>query len=251
MEKRYKLRALRGTLMLTDAAPVRAHVQRLIASGLTTRQIVEAANISRGALRRLLWGSDGFAPSSRISTDNAHAILAIPVETMPTSGLVSALGSRRRLQALSALGWARTSLAQRTGLSHTTITLIRTPNGTKKVAPRTAHAIKAVYERLADTLPTTDDQPLASTTRTRNYARRAGWLPPGEWDDDQIDHPETTPPAANPEPRYLALAFDAHELINEQRHSLTQAAERLSVSPKYLQKCIERARNHNTDRKTA
>jgi hypothetical protein len=95
--------------------------------------------------------------------------------------LVDATGTRRRLQALAAIGWPPRALAERLGIQPDNI-LRR-----HRVRVGTARLVAAVYDQLSMT-PGPD-------TRSAAAARRRGWAPPLAWDDDSIDDPAARPHA--------------------------------------------------------
>ena len=100
---------------------------------------------------------------------------------------VSAVGTRRRLQALMAIGWDQHSLAVEVGVTNTRISnLVRGIN--PEVTSQTAARVALVYDRLSMTAR--DGTKAARYART--VARRQGWPPPLAWDD--IDH-DPEPPA--------------------------------------------------------
>jgi hypothetical protein len=101
---------------------------------------------------------------------------------------VSAVGIRRRLHALMALGYTGPQVAEASGLSIATMRSIDY-HGSQKVHAITAEKVIAVYERLSMTRP--EGQ---YANRARVMARRRGWLPPLAWDD--IDDPTERPSIA-------------------------------------------------------
>ena len=89
------------------------------------------------------------------------------------------LGTRRRLQALGAIGWTAADIAAETGLTSHSVHDIRGRAGRLWVSSAAAQAIADVYEQLCMT-------PGPSRV-TRLRGRDYGWLPPLAWDD--IDDP--------------------------------------------------------------
>ena len=93
-----------------------------------------------------------------------------------------ATGTRRRLQALAAIGWPKTVIAPRLGVAPPRLDVIlRQANVHRSTAARVA----AVYEALADTP--------GPSRYTAGQARRCGFVPPIGWDDDTIDNPDAQP----------------------------------------------------------
>lgn len=104
--------------------------------------------------------------------------------------MVDPTGTRRRLQALAAIGWSPHLLARELGFTATNAVrhLMRTGRG--KINTRTAEAVRHLYDRLSMTP--------GPSTRARNHARRAGWAPPLAWDDHDLDNPTPNPPTHPP-----------------------------------------------------
>lgn len=108
---------------------------------------------------------------------------------LPTSSLVSATGTRRRVQALVALGWSMPYIAERSRIEVTYLRFILREN--KQVTIETAVKVADCYRQLAMTLPpATKSRERQSVTRARRMAERKGWAPPLAWDDiDNDDSP--------------------------------------------------------------
>lgn len=98
---------------LIDAQPAREHVEALMASGMGLKRIAVAAGVSAGAVGKLIYGAPGrgMAPSTRLQPGTVTALLAVEFDC----AYVPAVGTRRRLEALTALGWSRSELARRLG----------------------------------------------------------------------------------------------------------------------------------------
>lgn len=97
--------------------------------------------------------------------------------------VVDGTGTRRRIQALMALGWNGDAIDALIGRRRTyTVAVLR---GTGPVQRSTADLYRAAYDHLS--------MKLGPSWHTRNRARRNGWLPPLAWDDDRIDDPSYTP----------------------------------------------------------
>ncbi|MEV0619546.1 hypothetical protein AB0I81_39950 [Nonomuraea sp. NPDC050404] len=97
-------------------------------------------------------------------------------------------GSRRRMEALAALGWPISEQECRLGHPDLFGRLTRQ----KYVRPATARAIERLYSELwAQTPPDT-----LGSRRVKARAERAGWPRPAEWDDDLIDLPPSALAAA-------------------------------------------------------
>lgn len=97
---------------------------------------------------------------------------------------VSSLGTRRRIQALRALGYSLDNLAQAGGWQ-SYHAAFKYPMVSETITAGTAERVAALYERLSMTLAT---GPRADQLRAA--AQRNGWLVPLAWDDIDND-PET------------------------------------------------------------
>lgn len=152
--------------------------------------------------------------------------------------LVDATGTRRRIQALIAIGYRHTVLATELGVSHD---VIRKRSIAPKVNRDTAAAVAGLYDRLSMTVPVgrTPGERVA-ISRARNLAARNGWPPPLAWDnpDDHTERPTATTPDA--------ACYPAHELVAEWHwleaagESIDQAARQLGVTVGAIEKALER-----------
>lgn len=160
----------RGAPALVDSTPVWAHVDSLIEEGWSEFRIAEAAGVLAQTLHQRL---------DRMHTSRAAALLNVNRDQLyKTAGdfdRVPAVGARRRLQALGAIG-------------HPLVSVVAYFVATETLKPETQHitakswrTIRDSYNRLSMTTGT--------RTQARNRARRAGWPPPLAWDDDTIDDP--------------------------------------------------------------
>ena len=96
--------------------------------------------------------------------------------------VIDGTGTRRRLQALVAIGWTAPLIGARLDVTQALITrLYHRP----RVNSQTAAAVRALYDELWN-VP-------GPSWRSRYRARVAGWPPPLAWDDDTIDDPTAWP----------------------------------------------------------
>lgn len=101
-----------------------------------------------------------------------------------TRAWIDATGTRRRLQALCALGWRWTDLAAHFGVSYQAVQHWAEA-GTTRVHADTVDRVKVVYSLLSGTPGP------SATTRRRAVAK--GWVPPLGWDDTAIDDAGAVP----------------------------------------------------------
>lgn len=112
------------------------------------------------------------------------------------AGRVPAIGTKRRLRALQAIGWTLTEIANQIGTKRSRVEKWCSEERIYVYAT-TAARVDEVYERLSMGRPV---GPWA--TRTRNMAARKGYAPPLAWDN--IDDPKERPgvrPASAPVPK--------------------------------------------------
>lgn len=189
--RRRKLRAL-GRSPWVDAAPTRAHVHRLLDAGMTRHLIAELAGLNRTSIRNLMVGQPPRqGPAKRLHRKTAAALMAVTIasgrpapvpvgKTRRAGATVDATGTRRRLQALMAIGWPARELAAQLGAGNQ-LQIARA----QRVTSSTAAAVRALYDELNGAA---GPQPKAAT-----YYRGRGYLPPAWWDDDTIDDPRVEP----------------------------------------------------------
>lgn len=179
-----------GRSAYVDADPVRAHVRNLSEQGLGWKRAAQLAGLTTSTVWKLLYGDPGrgMAPSKRVRRRTAAALLAVTadLDNLGATVPVPAVGPRRRLQALVAIGWSQTYLANRMGVGVGSLNLtLHGPSSHVRAA--TARAARDLYDELWNTRPA---QP---NPRTLAAAQRHGWAPPLAWDDDTIDDPATAP----------------------------------------------------------
>jgi transcriptional regulator with XRE-family HTH domain len=100
-------------------------------------------------------------------------------DTASCATYIDATGTRRRLEALHALGWSGADLGARLGVGYSAVNQLRKQT---VIFPRTAERVRAVYDELWAT-PSTGPH----ATRIKRWAARRGFLPPMAYDDDRID----------------------------------------------------------------
>lgn len=178
-----------------DAAPVRAHLRRLMAKGFSRDAIACLTGVPASTIDNLLYGAPiiGRPPTTRISVDTGRALLAAAptLDDYPARALVDATGTRRRLQALAALGWPVREVAARVGMSR--INLWQDMQRARVLAG-TARSVRDVYNELWDESPPRGTRAeRISVAKTLAHARARGWPSPLAWDDDTIDDPAAKP----------------------------------------------------------
>jgi len=187
-----------------DAAAVRSHVRRLRATGVSYEAIAAVAGVSPMTVHRLLHGKRrpgdrgrvGRRQLARVSAEAAQRLLAVtPAMVDQVAARRDAAGTRRRLQAMIAVGHPPAALANRLGVAPRVVArIIR--GTTVTVSPALHAAACDLYDRLWDTAPperTPAERRAAAAARA--LAAALGWPAPMGLDDSRIDDPAYRPRA--------------------------------------------------------
>lgn len=210
-----------GVPQRVNATQTRHHIERLIARGWTQDQIAAATHLNQATISIIRSGR--YAGVHRAT---ANAILAIRLDQTPPipRGFTDATGTRRRLQALTVLGYGVPEIARRTGVAVST--LHETAEGRwKNIRTSSAAKVARIYRELALRPAPTN----RTTEMARNVGMERGWHGPMAWAD--IDDPACEPePDGVPAPRHVH-ADDVAELaaagLDDKEIGL-----RLNVSPR-------------------
>ncbi|HWB36551.1 MAG TPA: hypothetical protein VHA75_11060 [Rugosimonospora sp.] len=163
-----------------------AHVRALMAAGMTATAIAAAAGVSASTVKNL-----NRAVRPTIQGPVAAAILAVTftVTEKRWPGHIDPTGTRRRIQALAAIGHTLRSQARWMGTNDST--LHRIAHGiAPSVHANLAARVAAVYRVLSTRQPPRS----VHAVRIRNVAAREGWHSPIAWPD--IDDPQAGPELA-------------------------------------------------------
>ncbi|PZG49853.1 hypothetical protein C1I98_11090 [Spongiactinospora gelatinilytica] len=174
-----------------DAEPVRQHVQLLSEFGIGWKRAAQLAGVPNGSVSKLLYGGPGDRPPSRgVRSETAARLLGVTptLDLLGATVPVDAAGTRRRLQALVAIGWPQAQLAARLGMDPSNFgKTMQAP----RVIAKTARAVRVLYDELWDQPPPeTTSHERGAAARARNHAAAREWLVPAYWDDDLIDVPD-------------------------------------------------------------
>ncbi len=164
--------------------------------------------------------------------------------TVGLSRMVPDVGARRRLQALSAIGWRFKDLGDELGINPRNLQRVRAGRAGGHIQRATAQRIVDLYDRLSMKPP--PDSRYARERRTK--ARGYGWLPPLAWDDGTGPHGIDNP-AATPHPMIDGFRKPA-EMAAELRHIIdTDTPENIALRLGYaslasLSKTLDRIGEH-------
>lgn len=172
MARRARKARAAGLVPPSQSAEAWALVDLLLERGWNQEQIAAAARLSRSTVRSAL------ARRGRWSRGAAARLLQIDPDARPCSGLVDATGTRRRLRALTAIGWTSSEMGARCGLSAATLANV-SGGRVATVNVRTADAVAVMYRELCMTP--------GPSSAARRRASCACWAPPLAWDDDLDD----------------------------------------------------------------
>lgn len=184
-----------------DAAPVRAHILYLQRCGLGLKRVAKLAGVSNATLGKIIYGDPGkgIKPRARVERHVHDQVLAIrpTLAVLGETVNINGQGTRRRLQALVAIGYSQSYLGRRLGMTGANFARVITdPPRTghkvrKNVRAETARQTILLYHELSNHPRVgTDTRTKQSVTRSRSLAKAKGWLPPACWDDDRIDDPK-------------------------------------------------------------
>lgn len=216
-----------------DPAVVTDHIAALRAASLTWHHISELTGLARNTLSRI-------ATQRYVCADTAAAILAVPIPRRPyLAGLadnakVSAIGTRRRLQGLSALGWDHQTVSTATGIDGDRLArLKRIDAACGFCTVREARRVDEVFQRLQMITPPKS----RAGSRSRHFARVNGWPLPLAWDEDTIDDPNSLPHTGSGADDFADLIADHRYLGRDDR----DIARRLGLKLDTLQQRLRRA----------
>jgi hypothetical protein len=186
----YRKRAYQlGGKTTMPASILATHIRTLQAQGMGYKRIADISGVDFRSLQRIQYGQ-----YKRVSRENAEAILAVEFDPAP-SALIDSIGTQRRIQALSYVGWPLRWISQRVGVAEDcSLWLLQRD----KVYRTTADRYGAMYVQLIGMEPpqaTSREQQAVAKARAR--ARRDGWVPDAAWDD--MDDPRERPKGARKE----------------------------------------------------
>lgn len=155
----------------------------------------------------------------------------LTVRNTPLPNPRTQIGTTRRLQGLTWLGYSSKAIATEAGVHMDTIKdALREPR--TLMSTRVMEAIADAYERLSMTpaAPEGSKQQRAGATRARNLARNNGWTPPLGWDEETIDDPTAKPVRTSPEAIKPSIDWAVvHRFLGGEHSLRTTQAERAAI----------------------
>lgn len=237
--ERYRQQAYGRYDKYVDAEPSRQHLRRLMDQGMGLKRIAATSDLSQGLIWKLLYGkrrADGtMRPTKRVHRTTQARVMAVKLD-LADGALVDGTGARRRVQALVALGWSQSKIAELLQVDRSNFNFAREDH--ERVTVANDRAIRALYDELSMRLPPeSSHRHKIAASRSRRYAKDRGWLPPLAWND--IDDPSETPSTGEPGRRTSGLIEDV-EWLADAGESLTHVASRLKVRADSLQVMLAR-----------
>lgn len=208
--------------LFVDPAPVRRHIGELMRTDMTADEIARRAGIAVGLIERLATGAgigDAMLPINRTI---AEAVLL--VETAPPAGHVLARSTRRRIEALGAIGWSFTRLAPMLQMPEHSLEAIL---GALVIPEAKANAVAELYECLCMTPPddSSDEEHVLKVCAIAR-ANAEGWVSELGWDDIDED----------PEPVQMPRSRSTY--IDEVAVRLAMEGTRVALNRKELRAAI-------------
>lgn len=230
-----------------DAGPIVAHLQALIEAGMQPREVARRADVPISLINRLLHngrGADGASiPHGRLRPQFAQRLLAVrPPAALADGVLIDATGTRRRLQALVAIGWSPVELTRRlTKRSGYVDALL----AQQKVSRSVAVSVSFLYEQLWDWPPPAgSERERVAAAQARAHAQKHGWAPPMAWDDElnPIDDPAAAPDSGEKVRLNKLPPGDDLLFLIEAGESVELLATRFGVKTQTAQQALTKAR---------
>lgn len=174
------------------AEPVRAHIKHLGANGISQARICAISGISARTLSYIIYGSAarGFPPSRSVRADTYRRIMSVSVDLdhVARRGNVDATVTRRKLEALCAMGWSKTALGARLGIARENVGLLFRR---AKVSGYRARQVRDLFNELWDKRPERRD---GYYYRQLRYAEEQGYVTAlAWWDIEDLNEPHPDP----------------------------------------------------------
>ncbi|WP_063023721.1 hypothetical protein [Nocardia niwae] len=177
-KKQYELKRGRGIPTTMPVELVRKRIDELHDLGLTNLMIAYAAGLGKATVSHIENRSTQYT-----LVDVGARIFTVTHHPHPNQPTVLAIGARRRVRALNALGWPTDELAHRLGQSSRSIL---------NIAISSDYTTYNMWSRIRDLYNELSGTPGPSQHSVRR-AHRQGEVPPLAWDGRDIDHPLAQP----------------------------------------------------------
>lgn len=229
--------------VMIDAAPTLRLVDDLIRAGHSEALITRSSRVGSSTIWRA-------RKTGRIRSDVAARIRRFDTDTadLRPRCRVDGTGTRRRLQALHAIGWTYSAIAIELGCTTQNVRSLvhATESAHGLVTASTAARVRDLYDRSWQTPPApANAKSAAEQQKAIRRARVNGWAVPVAWDDDTIDDPMVHPgvtPIGSRKQASTVTADDVQWLLElDPWATRRQVAERLGMTLRALEFALERA----------
>lgn len=218
-----------------DAEPVREHVRFLGEHGIGQVRVCTLAGVSTWGFRYLMYGaaSRGYPPSQRIRADRARRIMSVSLDLdhVAARARVDATVTRRKLEALVAMGWTKAALAKRLGIARENTGMLFQRG---EVSGHRARQVRDLFNELWDKRPDRRD---GYYYRQLRHAEERGYVTALAWNDIE-DLNEEQP---KPYPLYRRTFRHSREdaeadvlFLRRFGESESEIAKRLHITPQRL-----------------
>lgn len=212
--------------VLVDATPVREHILELQEARMSLTCIARLAGVAHTTICTFINGRPANRRGRQQTTtpETAAKILAVRPLT--------AIGARRRIQALAAGGWPQRRVAARADVSARWVVDLRADSAILTVK---AEKIAAVYDELRHLTPEEQGVSVGCANQARNRAKANRWPNAKYWDlhATDLDDPHFEPMFGVT--RREIVAQDANWVMRTTGLTKAAAAERLGVDKSYIE----------------
>lgn len=178
----------RGIRHLADPAPAMRRITIWRQKGIDLDTITERTGVSKAQIRHIQNGV-----RTEIRTSTLEKIMGARF-TPADIAKFPAVGVRRRLRALAAIGFSSLTLGEILARDRKYVNAIMTGKNAREFVLRPIGlAVHEAYEKYRDVDPMTMGQTSFATNYAKSTAIKNSWGAPKDWDDDTIDDPEAWP----------------------------------------------------------
>lgn len=216
-----------------DAGPVRERLLELADQRVNYKQVCHVTGLNPSTIGAIIYGRHdrrGGGPPARVKREIADTIMGLVIDPLQfTDGhVIDSVGFRRRAQALVAVGYSLSRIADELGIERSNFGLMIERPG---ITVRHMRAMIELYDRWWDTDPLAglaDPATKRGVTMARRMAAKQGWPRPMDWPDDAIDDPNYRPDV------------DGEEFVDEIAVDLACRGERgVRLSPAERQMAVD------------
>lgn len=171
------------------------HCRRM---GMPNRTIADQVGISESNISQMANGvryqNRGGEPVRQMWRTTWEKVMTLKFEAPTKAGArIDATGARRRMQALSCLGFSHAFMAEWLDIQKPCVWRICAPDRAKWVYFNTHRDVIHMYDKLYESSPADHGVKAGYMHRAQAEAKAKGYAPPGCWDMDLLDDPDAIP----------------------------------------------------------